>query len=59
MKEISIVRENLMTVKGYTAYCGDEFFVEGSALHEAIKTGELVLPKHQGGTTNVKIKICK
>lgn len=24
MKESTIVRENLMTVKGYAAYCGDE-----------------------------------
>lgn len=35
---------------------GDSFFTTESPLGKAIKTGELCLPKHQGGCTNVIIE---
>jgi hypothetical protein len=34
---------------------GDNYFTDGSPLYGAFKTGKLILPKHQGGTTKCKV----
>lgn len=47
--ENGIVQEKFMIPKEI------QFFTENSPLGEAIKTGKMILPEHQGGIKTVKV----